>query len=71
MGSQNVSKVASQRLLTVNEAASRLAVTQSAIRRRILERRIAFVKIGRLVRIPESAVEGLINDGYSEAVSLR
>jgi|LNFM01.2.fsa_nt_gb excisionase family DNA binding protein len=71
MSTRGLTQAASQKLLTVNEAANRLAVTPSAIRRRILERRIAFVKIGRCVRIPESAIELLISDGYSEPITLR
>ena len=64
-------KEATGRLLTVEETAVRLAVTTAAIRRRILERRIDFVKIGRSVRIPEQSVERLIEDGFSVAVSDR
>ena len=58
-------------LLTVEEAAVRLAVRPATIRRRILERRIDFVKIGRSVRIPERSVEKLIEDGFSVALSER
>lgn len=58
-------------LLTVGEAALRLSVKPATIRRRILERRIDFVKIGRSVRIPERAVEKLIEAGLSVAVSER
>ena len=58
-------------LLTVEEAALRLSVKPATIRRRILERRIDFVKIGRSVRIPERAVEKLIEAGLSVAVSDR
>ena len=55
-------------LLTVEEAALRLSVKPATIRRRILERRIDFVKIGRSVRIPERYVEKMIEDGLSVAV---
>ncbi|MFO0706711.1 MAG: excisionase family DNA-binding protein [Nitrospira sp.] len=58
-------------LLTVEDAALRLSVKPATIRRRILERRIDFVKIGRSVRIPERAVEKLIEAGLSVAVSDR
>lgn len=58
-------------LLTVEETALRLSVKPATIRRRILERRIDFVKIGRSVRIPERAVEKLIEAGLSVAVSDR
>lgn len=66
-----VGKEAIGPLLTVEETAVRLAVTTAAIRRRILERRIDFVKIGRSVRIPERSVEKLIEDGFSVAVNNR
>ncbi|MER7810907.1 helix-turn-helix domain-containing protein [Streptomyces sp900116325] len=43
-------------LLTVEQAAERLGTTVRFPRRLIAERRIAFVKIGRHVRIAESAL---------------
>ncbi|WP_405021467.1 excisionase family DNA-binding protein [Kitasatospora sp. NBC_00070] len=52
------------RLLTVREVAVRLGTWETSgeryPRRLIEERRITFVKVGRLVRIPESAVNELI-----------
>jgi excisionase family DNA binding protein len=39
------------RLLTVDEAAERLGTSTRFVRRLIFERRIAFVKVGRHVRI--------------------
>jgi excisionase family DNA binding protein len=50
-------------LLTVPEFASALGVTQACIRRWILERRIVCVKLGRLVRVPSSEVQRLIEEG--------
>ncbi|WP_432000455.1 helix-turn-helix domain-containing protein [Streptomyces sioyaensis] len=50
-------------LLTVDEAAVRLATGARFVRRLIAERRIAFVRIGRHVRIPASAVEAFIQEG--------
>jgi excisionase family DNA binding protein len=55
-------------LLTVNQAASLLALKPATIRRRILERRIDYIKLGRAVRIPANAVEQLIQAGYREAL---
>ncbi|MFJ7946586.1 excisionase family DNA-binding protein [Streptomyces sp. NPDC096354] len=43
-------------LLTVEQAAERLGTTVRFPRRLIAERRIAFVKVGRHVRIAESAL---------------
>ena len=54
-------------LLRVPEAAKRLAVKESTIRKMILQRRIAVVKIGRTVAIPEEEIEKMIQDGYRPA----
>ncbi|WP_406113791.1 helix-turn-helix domain-containing protein [Kitasatospora purpeofusca] len=43
-------------LLTIAQAAELLGTTERFPRRLIAERRIAFVKVGRHVRIPASAV---------------
>lgn len=48
------------RLLTVAQAAERLGTTVRFPRRLIEERRITFVKVGRHVRIPESALDDFI-----------
>ena len=45
-----------ERLLTVQQVAEALGTTVRFPRRLIEERRITFVKVGRHVRIPESAV---------------
>ena len=52
-----------ERLLRVNQAAEALNFKASTIRAWILRRKIRYVKIGRGVRIPESAVEELIETG--------
>lgn len=56
-----------EQLLSVGQAAARLALKPSTIRRRILERRIDYVKLGRAVRIPSEAVERLIEEGWRES----
>jgi excisionase family DNA binding protein len=56
-------------LLRVNEFASELDVTVACVRRWILERRIAFVKVGRLVRIPGNEVERVIKAGMHPALA--
>jgi excisionase family DNA binding protein len=48
------------RLLDVAEAADRLGTSERFPRRLIEERRIAFVKVGRHVRIAESAINDFI-----------
>lgn len=50
-------------LLSVEEFSATLKITVSCTRRWILERRIATVKLGRLVRIPHTELERLINAG--------
>ncbi len=52
-----------QQLLTVRAFAKALNVTTACIRRWILERKIATVKLGRLVRIPSDEVQRLIQSG--------
>jgi excisionase family DNA binding protein len=49
-----------ERLLTVEQVAERLGTTVRFPRRLIEERRITFVKVGRHVRIPESAVADFV-----------
>jgi excisionase family DNA binding protein len=51
-------------LLSVIQVATRLGLKASTIRKKILLRDIAYVKLGRSVRIPESEVERLILNGY-------
>ena len=48
------------RLLTVQQAAERLGTSVRFPRRLISERRVAFVHVGRHVRIPESALDDFI-----------
>ncbi|MFF4799913.1 helix-turn-helix domain-containing protein [Streptomyces sp. NPDC001351] len=49
------------RLLTVAEAGEMLGTGERFVRRLITERRIRYVKLGRPVRIPESAVAEYID----------
>lgn len=53
-------------LCTVEEAAARLNTTPRFVRRLIAERRIAFVKLGRHVRIPMDELEDFIGAGRVE-----
>jgi len=57
-----------ERQLTVAQVAELLGTTERFPRRLIAERRIRFVRIGRHVRIPESAVAELIAAGLVEPV---
>lgn len=58
-----------EKLLTVMDAAIRLGLKESTIRRMILERRIDTVRPSvRAVRIPESAITKILQQGYRPAV---
>ncbi len=54
------------RLLTPQEAADRLGTSVRFIRRLVAERRIAFVKVGRFVRITSGDLEAFIAAGRVE-----
>ncbi len=58
-----------ERLLTVGEAAELLGTTERFPRRLIAERRIRFVRLGRHVRIPESALAEFIAAGLVEPIA--
>ena len=55
------------RLLTVEEAADRLGTSVRFVRRLIAERRIAYIRIGRHVRIAEADLTSFIAAGRIEA----
>jgi excisionase family DNA binding protein len=52
-----------ERLLSVGEVAELLGTSERFPRRLIAERRIEFVRVGRHVRIPESALVEFIKAG--------
>ena len=54
------------KLLTVEEAAERLGTSVRFLRRLIAERRIAFVRVGRHVRIDPADLEAFIAAGRVE-----
>jgi excisionase family DNA binding protein len=58
-------------LLTVGQAGESLNTGPRFIRRLIAERRIRFVRVGRHVRIPESALREYIDAGVVEPVRVR
>jgi excisionase family DNA binding protein len=57
-------------LLTVEAAAERMNTKVRFIRRLIAERRIAFVKLGRHVRIAEADVVAFIEAGRVDAIDV-
>jgi excisionase family DNA binding protein len=56
-------------LLTVDAVAERLSTSVRFVRRLVAERRIEFVKIGRHVRITESALAEFIDAGRIEPMT--
>jgi len=63
------SRPALERLLTVAEVAELLGTSERFPRRLVAERRIRFVRIGRHVRVPESALREFIEAGLVEPTS--
>jgi excisionase family DNA binding protein len=59
-----------ERLLTVQEAGEMLNTGERFPRRLIAERRIRFVRVGRHVRIPESALADYVAAQTVEAMRL-
>ncbi len=60
-----------RKLLTVDQAAERLGTSVRFPRRLIVERRITFVRVGRHVRIPEDAIDELIDAGTVAPIDRR
>ena len=59
-----------ERLLTVDEAAERLGTSTRFIRRLIAERRIAYTKLGRHVRIAARDLDAFIAAGRVDVSEL-
>jgi excisionase family DNA binding protein len=57
-----------RKLLTVSEAACRLALKEATIRKMILQKKISYVKFQRAVRIPEDVVEKIVEVGMRHAI---
>lgn len=55
------------KLLTVSEFAQEVHMTVAGVRRWLLEGRIARYKLGRLVRIPSTEVQRLLDTGFIPA----
>jgi excisionase family DNA binding protein len=56
-------------LLTVEEAADRLGTSVRFVRRLVFERRIAYTKLGRHVRIATHDLDAFIQAGRVEAAA--
>ena len=62
--------VPSTKLITIREAANRLGLKESTIRKAILKRQIAYVKPSvRAVRIPIEELERILAAGLRPAIS--
>ena len=57
-----------ERLLNIAEVAELLGTGERYPRRLVAERRIRFVKLGRHVRFPQSAVRELIDEGTVQPI---
>ncbi|GAA4117831.1 helix-turn-helix domain-containing protein [Knoellia locipacati] len=57
-----------EKLYTLEEAAAVMGTTGRFPRRLVAQRRIRFVKLGRFVRIPESAIDEFLDEGTVEVV---
>jgi excisionase family DNA binding protein len=55
------------RLLTIEQAAERLGTSVRFVRRLVFERRIAYVKVGRHVRITARDLDAFITAGRVDA----
>ena len=56
-----------EKLLKIREFCDALGLTEAAVRRWISTRRIATVKVGRLVRIPNAELQRIIQIGLRPA----
>ena len=59
-----------EEMLTVEEAADRLGTTARFVRRLVFERRIAYTKLGRHVRIAARDLDAFIRAGRVEVGEL-
>jgi len=53
----------SERPLTVREAADALNLSQACIRAWLMRRELAFVRLGRAIRIPQTEIARLLSQG--------
>lgn len=58
-----------QKLLTIRGASDRLGLRESTLRKWVLQKRIAYCKLGRAVRFPANVVEKMIHESYREAIA--
>lgn len=57
-----------EKLLSITEACEYLHVKESWLRRRIFERRIEFVKLGRLIRFKKNELDKIIRENTKNPI---
>jgi len=62
-----IEKLSTERLLSPHEVAERLSISRWTVYKMIGDGRIQSIKIGRLVRIPESEVSRIVEQGLRRA----
>ena len=60
--------ISENRFLTPQQFADRLSISRWTVYAWIAEGRIKSVKLGRLVRIPDSEVSRIVQEGVQEAI---
>ncbi len=58
-----IEKLSTERLLSPHEVAERLSISRWTVYKMIGDGRIQSIKIGRLVRIPDSEVSRIVKQG--------
>lgn len=53
-----------QRLLTIREASERLGFREATLRKWIIQKRIAYCKLGRSVRLSATVIDRMIRESY-------
>ncbi len=66
-----IEKLSTERLLSPHEFAERLSISRWTVYKMIGDGRIQSIKIGRLVRIPESEVLRIVEQGLRPAKGSR
>jgi len=62
-----IEKLSTERLLSPHELAERLSISRWTVYKMLGDGRIQSIKIGRLVRIPESEVLRIVEQGLRRA----
>ncbi len=60
-------QLVSEKKFTCKEVADALGITESAVRRWILLRKLSSYRVGRLVRISESEIARILQEGFVPA----